>query len=47
MAVVLLLEFSLNFAQVYNSQIWGFPKGVIVRGGNLNNWAGARTGCNN
>ena len=26
----------------------GFRKGVFVRGGgNLNNWGGARTGCNN
>ena len=25
----------------------GLPKGVFVRGGNLNNWGGPRTGCNN
>ena len=25
----------------------GFPKGGFVRGGNLNNWGGAHTGCNN
>ena len=25
----------------------GFQRGVFVRGGNLNNWGGARTGCNN
>ena len=25
----------------------GFQRGVFVRGVNLNNWGGARTGCNN
>ena len=25
---------------------WGFSKGGFCEGGNLNNWGGARTGCN-
>ena len=27
--------------------IRGFQRGVFVRGEDLNNWGGARTGCNN
>ena len=27
--------------------VGGFQRGVLVRGANLNNWGGARTGCNN
>ena len=28
-------------------KILGFPKGGFCEGGNLNNWGGARTDCNN
>ena len=41
--ITMALAWKIHMKRVFG----GFQKGVFVRGVNLNNWGGARTGCNN
>ena len=36
-----------DIGEILYTEFWGFPKGGFCEGEILNNWRGARTGCNN